>query len=50
MFLDVASANNKPSFSQEKRSHNKRCRLIRKVVTEHDENKINELNQCLTEK
>ena len=38
-------------FSQEKRSlYERYSKLIPKVFTEHDENKINKLNQCLTER
>ena len=36
----------KPRFNQEKYH----LEIIPKVVSESDENKINELNQCLTEK
>ena len=45
--LDVAFIFMKPHFSQEKRSY-ERYRLIPKL--EHEEDKINELNQYLTEK
>ena len=40
----------KHSFSQDKRSHYEDCRLIRETVNNLDENKINELRQCRTEK
>ena len=30
----------KPHFSQEKRSHVERCRLISKVAIDHDENEM----------
>ena len=40
----------KAHFGQEKRSQYERCRLIPKFDIEYDENEINELNQCLTEK
>lgn len=50
MFLDVAFSNRKPRFIQEKRSYYEHCRLVPQVVIEHDENKINELDQCLKEK
>ena len=39
----------KPRFSQEKRSHHECCRLILKVAIEHNESKINGLNQYVTE-
>ena len=37
----------KPHFSQEKKSHFERYKPIAKVVNEHDEKKMIELNQCL---
>ena len=40
----------KPHFTQEKRPYYERYRLIPKVVTEYDGNKINEVNIYLTEK
>ena len=40
----------KPYLNREKLSHYERYRLNFKVVSGYDENKINELNQCLTEK
>ena len=49
-FLDVACAEMKSRFSQKKRAHYELCGLIPEVVVEHDDDKINELNQCLTEK
>ena len=49
-FLDVAFSDLRSLFSQEKRSHYELCRLISEVVMEYFENKINQLNQCLTEK
>ena len=39
----------KPDFTQEKRPHYERDRLIPNVVIEHDGNKINELNIYLIE-
>ena len=48
MFLDVAFADMKLHLSQKKRSHNERCSLFPEGVDKHDENKINELNQCVT--
>ena len=47
LFLDVAFTDMKPHFSQEKKSHFERYQPIAKVVNEHDENKMIELNQCL---
>ena len=47
-FLDVAFAEMKPRFIQEKRSHYERCGFIPEVVMKHDKKKINKL--CLTEK
>ena len=47
-FLDVAFAEMKPGFIQEKRAHYKPCALIPEVSIEHDKMKINRL--CLTEK
>ena len=48
-FLDVACAEMKSRFSQEMRAHYELCELTPEVVLEHDDDKINELNQCLTE-
>ena len=48
-FLDVACAEMKFRFSQEMRAHYELCGLIPEVVVEHDDDKIYELNQCLTE-
>ena len=49
LFLEVAFADMKSHFSQEKRSNYVRCRLIPKVVIGHNEKKTNQRNQCLTE-
>ena len=38
------------SLSKETRSHHERYSFIPKVSIEHAENKINKINQCLTEK
>ena len=42
MFLEIAFSDIKPGFSQENRSHYENCRLMPKISTEHDANKINE--------
>ena len=49
-FTDIAFGEMKTRFTTEKRSHCGSCKLDAEVAIEHDENKINEPNQCLVEK
>lgn len=44
MFLEAPFVDIKPRFNQGKRSHRDRYRIIYKLVIDHDENKINDLN------